>query len=168
MGIRYAKKEDIKIIAQINLDGWQTAYRGIVSDKFLESLSYERFLKNVEESFSESLYCVFENENNEILGFCIFGENRSINIDNYQEYDCELHGIYVKPEDKHKGIGEQLFNFASKKLLNEKKRKMMLWVLEENKPSIKFYKKMGGILIGRKEIEIGNETLIEVSFGYQL
>jgi len=41
----------------------------------------------------------------------------------------------------------------------------MLWVLKSN-PARKFYERMGGELIGEKQIEIGGVRLIEIAYGW--
>lgn len=39
--IRNVKKDDIISIINIQIDGWQTAYKGIIYDNFLNSMKYE-------------------------------------------------------------------------------------------------------------------------------
>lgn len=41
----------------------------------------------------------------------------------------------------------------------------MVWVLEKN-PSTAFYKHIGGRSFTHQEIQIGEETLIEIAFGW--
>lgn len=55
--IEKAKKDDIKDVARVYVDGWRTSYQGLVSDGYLESLSYEEaeqkwihFLNNANEA----------------------------------------------------------------------------------------------------------------------
>ena len=51
--IRKAKVEDLRGVAQIVVNGWQTAYKGIVDDEYLDNLSidekYQKMLKNYKE-----------------------------------------------------------------------------------------------------------------------
>ena len=46
--IRNVKFEDLKSVADIATRGWQTAYRGIVDDDYLNNLSIEEkeYIKN--------------------------------------------------------------------------------------------------------------------------
>ena len=39
MIVRNVKKEDLKAVSEIAVNGWQKAYRGIIDDEFLDSLS---------------------------------------------------------------------------------------------------------------------------------
>lgn len=51
--IRKAKVEDLRGVAKIVVNGWQTAYKGIVDDEYLDNLSidekYQKMLKNYKE-----------------------------------------------------------------------------------------------------------------------
>ena len=40
--IRRAEKEDVRQIAEILVENWQTAYRGIIDDAFLDSMSADQ------------------------------------------------------------------------------------------------------------------------------
>ena len=46
--IRKAIKDDSYNIAKIIVSGWQTAYKGLIEDKFLNSLSVEAMAHNWE------------------------------------------------------------------------------------------------------------------------
>lgn len=39
--IRKVEKEDLRAVSEIAVTGWQTAYRGIIDDKFLDNMSIE-------------------------------------------------------------------------------------------------------------------------------
>lgn len=168
MGVRYSRFEDMKKIAEIKVDGWKIAYKEIIDDEYLNSLDYNLNQKELEASFGEGFSCVYENEANKILGFCRFGERQNLELEGYNEYDSELGAIYVEPNYIGQGIGKELFNFVTGELKIMGKNKMILWVLEDNKPSIEFYIKMGGKLVSKKEINLGNKTYYEISFGYDL
>ena len=51
--IRNVKKEDLRQVAEIAIRGWQTAYRGIIEDDYLDNLSiednYKKRLKDYKE-----------------------------------------------------------------------------------------------------------------------
>ena len=40
--IRNATIEDVERIADIKIEGWQTAYRGIIDDDFLDNMDREK------------------------------------------------------------------------------------------------------------------------------
>ena len=40
--VRNAEKEDVRQIAEILVEDWQKAYRGIIDDAFLDSMSVDQ------------------------------------------------------------------------------------------------------------------------------
>ena len=168
MSVRYAKLEDLKATAKINVDGWKAAYKGIITDDYLSLLNYETVLKRIEDRFGNGLFFVYENKAEEILGYCWCGERKDVADEGFGEYDCELYAIYVRPDCISQGIGKELFRFAIKELKATGNSKMILWCLEDNAPSIEFYIKMGGKLLGTKEHTISGKLYNESGFGYEL
>ena len=45
---------------------------------------------------------------------------------------------------------------------------MILWCLKDNEPSKKFYKKMGGKIIGERTFVIDDKNYYEVGFEYNI
>ena len=43
---------------------------------------------------------------------------------------------------------------------------MLLWVLEDNRPAIRFYESLGGERVGRKTVTIGWVDLVGVGYGW--
>jgi hypothetical protein len=43
---------------------------------------------------------------------------------------------------------------------------MVVWVLERNLPAVSFYKRIGGLQIAQREIEIEETALSELAFGW--
>ena len=76
--------------------------------------------------------------------------------------------MYVKPSEKGKGIGTQLFRETCKELIEQGKKVMVLWCLEENSNAIKFYEKLGGKKVETKQVKIGDETYKEYGFYFNL
>ena len=40
--VQRVQKEDLPEVARIRIEGWKTAYRGIIDDYFLDNLSIEK------------------------------------------------------------------------------------------------------------------------------
>ena len=115
--IRRAKSNDALQIASLNVRGWQTAYKGLIDDDFLNSLDINEAGKGWEEKIAsqneENHYFVYE-DNNQILGVIRFGKPD----DTYNnKYNAEIHVLYVEPDLKRKGIGTKLFNYAKRYFL---------------------------------------------------
>lgn len=163
--IRQAQSRDIKQIAQIKVDGWKSAYKGIIDDEFLNSMSTSK-QTDIINNYSLDTIFVAENDN-EVVGFCrIYDYNAPVYDD--KEIDCEIREIYVKPNLKRMGIGSELFHFTEDYFRQKGKKKLYLGCLKENYSARKFYEKMGGILANGKKIDIGGKFYPLVDFLYYL
>ena len=154
--VRRVKIEDANRIADIKIDGWQTAYKGIIDDLFLNNMN-----KDIETSKRKN---DIEKENNifvaevkgNIVGFCLFRDFIK-DIDIYPDYDCEVSSLYVDNNFKRKGIGKKLMKKVFEYLKKNGKKKMILGCLKDNYSSKKFYEKIGGKIIKTDQIEIGDK-----------
>ncbi len=166
MIIRKAKISDIPKIAKVHVDTWKTAYKGIISDEYLQNLSYKwsenAFLTIIKKQNHEITCFIAEGESGKIVGFAIGGIERS----NNPKFKGELWGIYVATEHQRKSIGKSLVFAVVEKLLNLNINSMLVWVLKDN-PYRAFYESLGGLLIGEKPIKIGKDELIEVAYGWE-
>ena len=165
--IRQAVKEDSYSIAKLIVESWQTAYKGLIDDNYLNNLSisdrvigWERNILNQNEN--NHIYVYEENE--KILGVIRFGipDNEASN------YNSEIHVLYVEPTLKRNGIGTKLFNFAKNYFIEKNTTNMIIWCLKNNLPSIKFYGKMGGTIVASKKAVIHNIELEEAGLSYNL
>ncbi|MCK8487410.1 GNAT family N-acetyltransferase [Paenibacillus sp. MBLB2552] len=166
MKIRLASLNDIEGIAKVHLESWKTTYKNIISDSYLSNITLEGRIRNWTWVFNNSnngeVIYVIEDENNQIVGFLSGGKSRESNL----EYEAELYAIYLLKDAQCKGYGRLLFNRFIEELKLTKYESIMLWVLKEN-PAINFYKKLGGEYITEKEIQIGEDRLIEIALGWK-
>jgi len=167
MSIRYAVPDDAKQIAEINVEGWQTAYRGIFPDEFLDSLDIN--VENTKLSISKypNDNFVFEDEDQNILGFCFFGELRWIE-EFGDKCDCELYAIYVLSKSRGKGIGKALLEATLAEFKKRGKQTMLVNVLTENTQSVNFYKNLGGVEIGNKDFVLNKVAYPQLTLSFEL
>lgn len=159
--IRYYKKEDINEIAKIITEDWKIAYKGIIDKEFLETLNYKEKAKRIREKYQEQKSIVYI-ENNNIKGYCRFGENRD-----KKEYG-EIYALYIKYGERNNGIGKSLSKKAMQILKNKGYKEVVIWCLKENKNARKFYEKIGGKLCNERKITIGDKQYDEVCYKYNL
>ena len=160
--IRYYEKEDIEQIAKLIDEDWKIAYKGIVDEKYLESLNYKEREKRIESKYQKEKAIVYE-EGGVIKGFCRFGENRD------EEKDlAEIYALYVKNDDIRLGIGGMLVNRAMEILKSRGYNEVILWCLKENRNGRNFYEKIGGKLYNERKFKIGDKYYDEVSYKYNL
>ena len=164
--IRNVELSDLKDVSEIVVKGWQTAYRGIVDDDYLDSLSVEENYQKRVKDYKENGFIVAE-QDNKIVGFCRYriGNNYK---NEYPEVDCELSALYVKPEEKRKGIGQELVKYVKNEFRKNNLNKMIIWCLKNNYSSRAFYEKMGGKLCGETSCVRGGKEYKEVGFIYDL
>lgn len=164
--IRQVKLKDIPSVVDIQIAGWKTAYKGIISDDFLKSMNKEEKIEKRKKDYNKNGFIVAELKN-EIVGFCRYIDNNTCSKE-LDYIDCEILALYVKPNLKYSGIGTKMFEYVKNEFKSKNKHSMILWCLKENEPSKKFYKKMGGKIIEEKEIELKGKKYGEVGFLYSI
>lgn len=164
--VRNVIEEDIPSIVDIQINGWKTAYKGIIDDNVLNSMSRNEKIEKRKKDYKQNGFIVAELDK-EVVGYCRYIDSNEFTQD-MSNIDCELSALYVKPNLKYNGIGTKLFQFVTNEFKSKNKTKMIVWCLKDNEPSKKFYKKMGGEIIKERKIEIGGKDYYEVGFLYNI
>ena len=167
--IRNATLSDVKDGARLHVETWQSAYRGLMPNEFLQSLKIEDFEKgwqNAINSIDESRLKIVAEIEDRIVGFIAAGPSRS----DISEFPEELHAIYVHPKNYGKGIGRKLLESYIEWLRLRKKDSFVLWVLKDNLPARCFYEATGGIELHQEKTDraFGGVSLIEVAYGWRI
>jgi len=164
--IREADISDVEGISVVHVNSWRTTYKGLLPDTYLSQLSVQNRVINWNWTFNnlnkDEVIFVAINHEEQIVGFCNGGKNRDTDF----EYDGEIYAIYLLEEFQGCGIGRQLIKTLVDTIILKGYRSLIVWVLEGN-PSEKFYKKLGGQLIGQKNIKIGEDILVELAYGWK-
>lgn len=142
MNIREAKEEDAVSIAMLHAESWRVAYRGMLSDEFLDRDIVQDRMKLWRERLSapkENQFTIVAQEGQEIIGFaCAFGEYDDV-------WGTLLDNLHVRTERKRQGIGQRLIKETALWVQDQySKSGLFLWVLEANHPARRFYEKLGG------------------------
>jgi len=159
MIIRKATEEDVKQIAEILVEDWKTAYRGIIDDTYLDSMNVETRYQIEVRRFREYVVAV---EGNEVLGYAW----NQITDDDVA--DCEIIALYVRYSKRNNGIGKALMLDAMEHFRQSGKKSMIIWCLEEKQESRKFYEKMGGKAHDTGTHKWGDRDYNMISYLYQL
>jgi ribosomal protein S18 acetylase RimI-like enzyme len=142
MTIRRATAEDAEQIASVRVAAWQAAYRGIIPDSVLDSLSVTATANRVVPRLTDPARNVFvDEEAGNILGFVMFGPTRDEDADPAKV--AELYTIYLLPAKWGKGRGRALCTYALTALRELGFAEATLWVLRENQRAIGFYTRAG-------------------------
>ena len=164
--LRKATVIDAGTISRVRAAGWQSAYRGIIADEYLDSMDVDGWAEGLRFAMAESLHgavlYVAELET-EIVGWAWGGRNR----DAPTAYAGELYAIYLLPEYQRQGIGLQLTTTTAARLLEEGLRSMVVWALQDNRPARRFYEKLGGAYAGERRVTLDGVPLNEVAYGWK-
>ena len=52
--IRKATHEDIPSIVDIKINGWKSAYKGIIDDEFLNSMKKDTYIKRMHDNYKKT------------------------------------------------------------------------------------------------------------------
>ena len=67
--VQRVQKEDLPEVARIRIEGWKTAYRGIIDDYFLDNLSIEKDQQKREKDYQLNGFLVAK-IGEKVVGFC--------------------------------------------------------------------------------------------------
>ncbi|SCY48974.1 Acetyltransferase (GNAT) family protein [Lachnospiraceae bacterium XPB1003] len=118
----------------VHCTAWQEAYRGIVCDQYLDSMTVEATTARARQ-FPENTLVAKDKE--KVVGFAVYGPSRDKDLPNAGE----VMAIYVLSEYYDKKIGYRLMNEAVSRL--SEYDTIFVWVLEKNERAIRFYHKYG-------------------------
>ncbi|AQQ55545.1 GNAT family N-acetyltransferase [Planococcus lenghuensis] len=163
MKVRKAALQDAKGIARVHIDSWLATYRNIIPGEYIDRLTYEKRERLWEHNIEHGDVFVAAEDNGEIIGFADGGKERT---GQFKAFDGELYAIYIRPGHEKKGAGKALLKAVANHLLKQGFTSVLVWVLKDN-PSKNFYEKLGGRLIGSKDIEISGKRLTELAYGWR-
>lgn len=155
MIVRPANPEDAAAIGKIYCESWKAAYRGIVPQDYLDSLTPD------DRQINPANYLVLESEESTVFGLANIGASR----DKERPDWGELRAIYLLPEYWRKGAGTMLFQAAETKLRQMGFSRYFLWAFCENTRARRFYEKMGLHLSGKEQpFTLGGKELWECQY----
>jgi GNAT superfamily N-acetyltransferase len=161
--LREGRVEDIPAISRAYAQSWQSTYRGVAPNAFVEGMTEKAAAQIFEQSLRPNAFSYFlyvAEAEGEIVGFTDGGKERG----RPEDGQGELYAIYLLKEFQGKGIGRQLFQAAFGQLRRSGLSPVVVWVLEKN-PYRKFYESLGGALgPERKVLTVGNDPVTLVSY----
>jgi ribosomal protein S18 acetylase RimI-like enzyme len=163
LSVRFATIDDAGRIADIHVRAWQAAYRNIIPDKVLSTLSVESRTQSWLQQITGDVVTVLVAEiEAQLCGWIAFGQSRDADT----PLAAEVYAIYLEPNLVRRGIGRTLWAEALKRLTAAGDELVLVWVLEANAPARRFYEAMGGQIDGKKTIKIADVDLEEVRYRF--
>lgn len=164
--LRPVEREMLPQIVELHVRSWQKAYRGMMPDEYLDSLSVESRLAQQQERFGKKTSdecAIIAGES--IIGICGFGPSRDDDADQVGE----IYGFYLHPDVWGKGYAHPAMTLTLELLKQAGWPVVTLWTLELNQRARRFYERAGFELDGaRKQLTIAGVELWEVRYRKEL
>lgn len=163
--VREMTLADCERVAEIRVGGWQTAYRGIIPQSYLDTMSVPentehqrmRFLRH-----NPGVLNLVAVQDGEITGWLCHGPYRDGEA---HTDDAELYALYVAPGRYRGGIGRALLGRSTRRCAAAGHDRMLLWVLKENDRARRFYEACGFFPDGAEEpFEVDGVEVPEVRY----
>lgn len=150
--IRPAVLEDAGAIGAVHCHGWQTAYRGLLPDRMLDSRTEAKSAALFAREGCRNMFVA--ERDGRIIGFCGYGAWR----DEPDSAEGEIVGLYVEADCQRQGVGGALMRAALDALAARGCTAVSLWVLRGNDKAIRFYTGKGFSHTGQDK---GGEPVVE-------
>lgn len=142
--VRLAKSGEIAGISSVLAKSWRFAYRGIVSDSYLDTLPDEHWVSFLTSALEgDSIFSMILIDGGEIAGASILGKSE-------KEKEIHLISLYLMPDKISKGLGRLFYSAVEREIIARGYKKCVLDVLENNSRAIGFYKARGFAQSGTK------------------
>jgi ribosomal protein S18 acetylase RimI-like enzyme len=166
--VRRALIGDADAIARIQVDAWQTAYRGMIPDTVLDVMTVDERTERWTNILSNPLGITLVAEvDSEVVAWTGFGRPRG---DDVPQGRGEIYGFYVAPSHWRSGVGSAMWREVCGELRAAGFETAELWVLEANDAARRFYQVMGCSLADGavQQFEVGGESAPEVKYTWRL
>jgi GNAT superfamily N-acetyltransferase len=139
VNVRPATADDAGAIAQVHVDTWRVAYRGLLPET--ESISLEQRRSFWSSALSKPSLAKVDVavDDSGIIAFCSYGPTRDPDDDGA----AELHAVYVHPDKWRRGAGRLLCERAMHEAIDREHNAMTLWVVKGNDRACRFYERLG-------------------------
>lgn len=163
--IRPAETDDAPAIAKVHVDTWRVAYRGIVPQEYLDTMTVQSrtmsWLRLLERARGDLITLVSEDNDGRIVGFGSGGRLRHRD----PRFEGEISSLYVSPRAQGKDHGRRLFMALSNRLAARPLKGLFVWVLADN-AARGFYNAMGGVEVDEITRDFAGVPLKEVGYGW--
>jgi L-amino acid N-acyltransferase YncA len=160
---RLASADDARDIARIHVRSWQAAYRTIFSPEFLAGLSQQKHEAFWAHTIARRTPRVMLAVRDDVtLGWLAWGPSRD--RDRTAQV-AEIEALYIDPSHWRKGAGSMLIDEAVEAAASERYRSITLWALQDNTPSLNFYRAKGFVQDGAYQTErVGGRDADQLRF----
>ncbi|MEU0947936.1 GNAT family N-acetyltransferase [Streptomyces canus] len=163
--IREMTLADCDRVSEIRIRGWQSAYRGLMPQPFLDALSVKEDAERRRARFGRgggSVVDLVVERDGDILGWACHGPYRD---GEQRTEDAELYAIYVDARRFGSGLGRALLQESVRRCTRAGHPRMLLWVVKGNTRARRFYERRGFFADGAEEpYEVDGVPVPEVRY----
>ncbi|MGC2240955.1 MAG: GNAT family N-acetyltransferase [Acidimicrobiia bacterium] len=154
--IRKPRPDDAADLARVHVVSWQEAYRGLLSQSFLDSIDVTARTEWWERTISTGESSISVGEVDGVVeGFCLSGVSHDPGWG-------EIYAIYTTPAMWGTGLGRALLTAGEASMVDRGFQGALLWVLDGNARASRFYERQGWSLAAPFRIEtIGGTEVTE-------
>lgn len=170
---RRARVSDARAIATVHVRSWQSAYRGLVPQDYLDGLDPRPRSARWEQALGELDWprhgVLVVEDAGQVVGFASLVPSRDDDLD--PATVGEIAAIYLRPAAWGQGYGRALMGAALDALGQAAYREAALWVLDTNQRARRFYEAGGWRTDGAAKQEPWRDagfTLSEVRYRHPL
>ena len=166
--LRRATVADAETIAAIRIEGWRTAYRGMIPDAYLDAMNmHENVLhwRTILQALpvKEDCLCVYVAvSDDEVVGFASAVKLPEPKLDK----EGEINAIYIRPQWQRCGIGKRMLHKAARSLQAMGCNSCVTWVIDGNSQARNFYEELGGEILIEQDFSWDGLELTEVGYGW--
>lgn len=165
--LRRAQRDDFGAIAKVQTDGWRDSFRGVMPDSVLDGplldehrTLWRRMLSSRGGFGDDGHPWLAVDHDGRVIGFSAYGPVRGSSW----AHDAEIYALYVNTAWHGQGLGRALVQQTARGLLEQHRRSLLLWALEDNHKARAFYEHIGGRVIDREAHNFGGVWLPEVAY----
>jgi phosphoribosylanthranilate isomerase len=163
-GIRFRRAipTDAEALGQSHVAAWREAYTGLIPDEVLRSLDPRQRAAMWRDALAQGIVVHLAERDNTIVGFGACGPQRDPTL----PQAGEIHAVYVLQSAQRQGVGRSLMAALARDLLAQGNCSAALWVMEGNTPARRFYERLGGREIARREQQREGFSAIGIAYGW--
>ncbi|WP_406120211.1 GNAT family N-acetyltransferase [Streptomyces sp. NBC_00989] len=163
--IRPMTLADCDRVSEIRVLGWQFAYRGLMPQPYLDTLSAKADAERRRARFAQgddSVVNLVATRGGELVGWAAIGPYRDGEL---RSGEAELYAVYLDPQYVNTGVGRALVQESLRQCAARGHDRVYLWVVRGNARARRFYERAGFRTDGTEEpYEVEGVAVPEVRY----